>query len=67
MAHDEHNRPKKSGAFALIILGALLFISAPTLFGGELRELGMPAIVLGFIVGGFGFYLKYIKNRAPSK
>jgi len=61
MAHSEHNRPRKSGAFFLIILGALLFISAPTLFS-ETPEFGMSLIVVGFAVGGLGFYLRFVKK-----
>lgn len=61
MAHSEHNRPKKSGAFFLIILGALLFMVAPTLFSGS-TELGLVIIALGFAVGGFGFYLRFVRK-----
>jgi hypothetical protein len=61
MAHNEHNKPKKSGAFFLIILGALLFMIAPTWFADK-RELGMVLIVLGFLIGGLGFYLRFIRK-----
>jgi len=61
MAHSEHNRPKKSGAFFLIILGALLFIVAPTWFSGD-PVTGLILIVIGFIVGGLGFYLRFIRK-----
>lgn len=63
MVHNEHNRPRKSGGFFLIIFGALLFILAPILFGQNSRDLGMAAIVFGFLVGGLGFYLNYIKKK----
>lgn len=61
MAHNEHNRPKKSGAYFLIILGALLFMVAPLMFS-ETPETGLAIIVLGFIVGGLGFYLRFVKK-----
>jgi len=62
LAHNEHNRPRKSGGFFLIILGSLIFILAPITFG-ESPQTGMGFIVLGFIVGGIGFYLNFIKKR----
>ena len=61
MAHSEHNKPKKSGAFFLVILGALLLIIAPTIYPSE-PELGVLAFVFGFIVGGIGFYLRFVKK-----
>lgn len=61
MVHDDHNR-KKSGGFFLIILGALIFVTAP-LYLSESPELGMAAIVFGFIVGGIGFYLNFLRKR----
>jgi vacuolar-type H+-ATPase subunit I/STV1 len=61
MAHSEYNRPKKSGAFFLIILGALLFIIAPTWFSDK-PEFGATLIVLGFIIGGIGFYLRFVRK-----
>jgi len=61
MAHDQHNK-KRSGGFFLIIVGALIFITAPT-YLADSPEIGMAAIVLGFLVGGLGFYLKFFKGR----
>jgi hypothetical protein len=61
MAHSEHNRPKKGGAYFLIILGALLFMVAPMMFS-ETPDAGLAIIVLGFIVGGLGFYLRFVKK-----
>ena len=61
MAHSEHNKPKKSGYFFLVILGALLLIVAPTIYPSE-PELGVLAFVFGFIVGGIGFYLRFVKK-----
>ncbi len=62
MAHSEHNRPKKSGAYALIIFGALLFVSAPLFFKSNTTEGGI-AIVFGFLIGGIGFYLGFIRKK----
>jgi len=62
MAHSEHNRSKKSGAFVLIIFGAFLFISAPLFFGRGTIE-GGTAIALGFVIGGMGFYLGFIRKK----
>ena len=63
MAHSEHNRSKNSGGFALIILGALLLFLAPQPTVIEMG-LNMVALVAGFIIGGIGFYLKFLKGRA---
>ena len=61
MAHSEHNRSKKSGGFFLILLGALLFFLAPIFLMGTTE--GFVLIILGFIVGGIGFYLKYVRKE----
>jgi hypothetical protein len=61
MAHSAHNKPKKSGAFFLIILGALLFIIAPSWFSDK-PEFGLALIALGFLIGGLGFYLRFIRK-----
>ncbi|MEW6588409.1 MAG: hypothetical protein AB1299_04515 [Thermoproteota archaeon] len=61
MAHNEHNRPKKSGGYFLIILGALLFIIAPTWFSNK-PEFGLVLIAAGFAVGGLGFFLRFVKK-----
>ena len=61
MAHSEHNRSKKSGGFFLILLGALLFFLAPIFLMGTNE--GFALIILGFIVGGVGFYLKYVRKE----
>lgn len=62
MAHSEHNRSKNSGGFALIIFGALLLFLAPNIYPG-MPELGTVSLVGGIIIGGIGFYLKFIKGR----
>lgn len=65
MAHREHNsRGAKSGLF-LIILGAMLFILSTT-YLLDSPSIGQPAVVLGFIIGGIGFYLNF-KNRRQDK
>jgi len=61
MAHSEYNKPKKSGGFFLIILGALLLIIAPTIYPSS-PELGTLAFVFGFTVGGIGFYLRFVRK-----
>ena len=62
MVHNEHNKPKRSGSLLLIILGAILFMIGPTQYQNS-PELGILAIVSGFILGGIGFYLKYVKVK----
>ncbi len=62
MAHNQHNKSRKSGGFALIILGALLLMLAPGIYPTN-PELGVPALFGGIIIGSIGFYLKFIRNR----
>ena len=62
MAHSEHNRSKNSGGFVLIILGALMLFLAPNIHP-EMPELGTMSLIGGFIIGGVGFYLRFIKSR----
>ncbi|MGI0011795.1 MAG: hypothetical protein ACREAE_10400 [Nitrosopumilaceae archaeon] len=62
MAHNEHNKPKKRGSFVLILFGAFLFISS-TLFFEPSSEQGKLAIILGFAIGGIGFYLGFVKKK----
>jgi hypothetical protein len=61
MAHNEHNKPKKSGAYFLIILGALLFIITPSFFSDR-PDLGLGIIAAGFAIGGLGFFLRFVKK-----
>ncbi|HXV67215.1 MAG TPA: hypothetical protein VD731_08340 [Nitrosopumilaceae archaeon] len=65
MVHADHNRPKKSGGFFLVIFGALLLIIAPTIYPMD-SSLGIMAFVAGFIIGGIGFYLRFIKKHSAS-
>ena len=62
MAHSEHNRPRKSGAFFLVILGAMLLIITPTIIYPSQPELGVLTFALGFVVGGIGFYLRFVRK-----
>ena len=63
MAHSEHNKSKNNGSFVLIIFGALLLILAPTINPSS-PALGTIALIGGIIIGGVGFYLKFIRTRA---
>ena len=65
MAHSEHNKSKNSGSFALIIFGALLLILAPTINPSS-PILGIIALIGGIVIGGVGFYLKFIRTRAKK-
>ena len=62
MVHGEHNRSKNSGGFALIIFGALLLFLAPQ---EPVIEAGLNVVawIGGLIIGGIGFYLKFIRGR----
>jgi hypothetical protein len=66
MVHGEHNKSRNSGGFALIILGALLIIIGPN---PEIVPASLSIItwVGGIIIGGIGFYLKFIKNRVKHQ
>ncbi len=61
MAHSEHNRPKSRG-MALIVVGILIFIFAPSYFKQDLAG-GLTAIIFGFVVGGIGFYLCFLRKK----
>jgi len=62
MVHSDHNKSKNSGGFALIILGALLLIVGPQ-EAIVPKSLSVIAWVGGLVIGGLGFYLKFIRNR----
>ena len=62
MVHNEHNKPKRSQSLFLIIFGAVLFMVGPTQYQNY-PELATLALICGFIVGGIGFYLKYVKGK----
>jgi hypothetical protein len=65
MAHSEHNKSRNSGSFALIIFGALLLILAPTINPSS-PALGTIALIGGIVIGGIGFYLKFIRTRVKK-
>ena len=65
MAHSEHNKTRNSGGFALIIFGALLLFLAPNINPSS-PELGTIALIGGIIIGGLGFYLKFIRTRTKK-
>lgn len=65
MAHSEHNKTRNSGGFALIIFGALLLFLAPNINPSN-QILGTVALIGGIVIGGIGFYLKFIRTR-PKK
>lgn len=62
MAHREHNSQRRGRGFFLIIFGAILFMIAPGQLA-ETPELGWAAIIFGFLIGGIGFYLHFVKGR----
>jgi hypothetical protein len=61
MAHSEHNRPKGSGMI-LIIIGIIIFVFAPRYIKNDIIG-GVVAMSVGFILGGLGFYIAFLKNR----
>ena len=63
MVHNEHNKPKRSQPLFLIIFGAVLFMVGPTQYQ-DYPELATLALIFGFILGGTGFYLKYVRGKA---
>ena len=65
MAHSEHNKSRNSGSFALIIFGALLLYLAPNIYPSN-PVLGAIALIGGIIIGGVGFYLKFIRTRVKK-
>ncbi len=62
MAHNEHNKPKRSGSYFLIIAGALLLMVSPTQYS-TYPELSIAGLIFGFIIGCIGFYLKFAQRR----
>ena len=66
MVHSEHNKSKNSGGFALIILGALLLIIGPQ-EAIVPKSMSIATWVAGLIIGGLGFYLKFIRYRTKQQ
>ena len=62
MAHNEHIKPKRSSSYFLIIAGALLLMVSPTQYS-TYPELSVAGLIFGFIIGGIGFYLKFVQGR----
>ena len=62
MAHNQHNKSRNSGGFVLIILGALLLFLAPNINPTN-PELAILALAGGIIIGGIGFYLKFVRSK----
>jgi hypothetical protein len=65
MAHSEHNKSRNSGGFALIIFGALLLFLAPNINSSN-PGLGAISLIGGIVIGGIGFYIRFIRNRAKK-
>ena len=61
MAHSEHNKPKGSGMI-LIAIGILIFVFAPGYFKQDIVG-GLAIIIIGFVSGGIGFYIAFLKKR----
>ena len=66
MVHSEHNKSKNSGGFALIILGALLLIIGPQ-EAIVPKSMSVATWIAGLLIGGLGFYLKFIRHRAKQQ
>ncbi len=65
MAHVAHIRPRRSGAFVLVSCGALLVVISPSVLSDD-PELGAVAIIGGFLIGGLGFYLHFVRGRRKA-
>jgi len=61
MAHNEYNRPRGSGMI-LIAIGILIFVFAPRYIKNDI-VVGISTIVIGFLLGGIGFYIAFVKKR----
>ena len=46
----------------LIAIGILIFVFAPGYIKNQMA-LGMVTIVIGFLLGGIGFYIAFVKKR----
>ncbi len=65
MVHSEHNKSRNSGSFVLIIFGAMLLFLAPSI-NPDNPVFGTIALIGGIVIGGVGFYLKFIRTRAKK-
>ena len=66
MVHGEHNKSRNSGGFALIILGALMLIVGPK-EAIVPKSLSVIVWIGGIVIGGIGFYLKFVRNRVKRQ
>lgn len=62
MVHSAHNRSKNGSWFALIIFGAIMLFLAPTIYPDE-PDLGIAAFVAGLVIGGLGFFLRFVRRK----
>ena len=62
MVHSAHNRSRSGSWFALIIFGAIMLFLAPAIHP-DAPEMGVAAFVVGLVVGGLGFFLRFVRNR----
>jgi len=46
----------------LIAIGILIFVFAPGYIKNNMA-LGVAAVVIGFLLGGVGFYISFVKKR----
>ncbi|MCY4252743.1 MAG: hypothetical protein OXU86_03755 [Thaumarchaeota archaeon] len=60
--HAKPGPSRRSGGFFLIILGALIFVTAP-IYLADSPGAGAAAIAAGFGAGGAGFYLTFVRGR----
>lgn len=65
MVHTEHNRSKNGSWFALIIFGAIMLFLAPSIHPTE-PEMGIAAFVVGLVIGGLGFFLRFVRGRGKN-
>ena len=61
MAHNEHNRPR-GGGMILIAIAILIFVFAPSHFKQDFSG-GIAIMAAGFVLGGIGFYIAFLKKR----
>ncbi len=47
---------------ALIIIGIFIFIFAPSYFKNNFIG-GLAIIIFGFAIGGFGFYISFLRKN----
>jgi len=65
MPHGEHNKTRGGGNFTMIIIGAMLLILAPNI-NQDYPELGIISLIGGIVIGGIGFYFKFIRSKVKN-